>query len=738
MPTPATPHALVLRPEHVVAYDCETHLIAPGMLAPPMVCVSFAGCGPRGRAPSELRHRLEREHIVEGVHTMHAASSAYIVGANTAFDACVMMNYDERLILPILLAYEEGRVLDVQICEQLADIARGRLGGSTDGHGKYSNRSYSLAALALRHLGKDRSHDKSDPNGWRLRYSELHDWPLVTWPEAAKAYAIEDADDTLDVFLKLLPDTVWHPDAAAQARAALALHMLSCHGIMTDADAINALEEATAGRFGDLTRELTAEGLIRSNGVRDTKLAKKRIIAAYRANGIPVPLTDTGAKLLISTMKIEQDPGGSLEGASREVLAASRAVLVEVLGEDYPSLDEEACDGSNDPLLVKYAERTRLQTIVKTHIPDLRNGLVTPIQARWGLAESGRVTCSKGKGGALYGYQLTNPLRSLVLTCPVCGGDGEKDSGAYVSPECGYCKGKGEYTGPGIRECFRARPGFVLVDADFSGLELCTVAQVCRVLVGWSDMGDALNAGLDVHLDFGAQMLGITYEEAYRRRHDKDVKEARQLAKVANFGFPGGLGAAGFVAFARGYGIKYLTAERAKELKAAWLLRWTEFVPYFEHIGDLCRDSGVAEIVQLYSHRTRGLVPYTAACNTYFQGLGADGAKAALWDVTLRCYGDEISPLYGCRPVNFVHDQILMEAPIDRAHEAAVELGRVMVEACNRYLPDVPVKCEPCLSYAWHKDAVAVYSYGGYLIPWDEAKRLQSECYYADESRVVW
>ncbi len=84
----------------------------------------------------------------------------------------------------------------------------------------------------------------------------------------------------------------------------------------------------------------------------------------------------------------------------------------------------------------------------------------------------------------------------------------------------------------------------------------------------------------------------------------------------------------------------------------------------------MCRETGVAEIVQLYSHRTRGMVPYTAACNTFFQGLGADGAKAALWDVTLRCYADETSPLYACRPVNFVHDQILMEVPLERAHEA--------------------------------------------------------------------
>jgi DNA polymerase I-like protein with 3'-5' exonuclease and polymerase domains len=155
-------------------------------------------------------------------------------------------------------------------------------------------------------------------------------------------------------------------------------------------------------------------------------------------------------------------------------------------------------------------------------------------------------------------------------------------------------------------------------------------------------------------------------------------------------------------------------------------------------IGSMCHETGVAEIVQLYSHRTRGMVPYTAACNSIFQGLGADAAKAALWAVTLRCYGDPTSPLYGCRPVNFVHDQILMEAPIERAHEAAIELGRVMTEAANAYLPDVPVKCDPCLAYAWHKEAIAVFSSDGRLAPWDEAKRMKAAVFYANGKPVVW
>ncbi len=727
MTTPASlPAALVLDPANIVAFDCETHLIAPGMLAPPLVCVTFAPFVgfPAERLTGRILHRSEREKVIETLVATFATPA--VVGANTPFDACVCMQFDEALVLPILLAYEEGRVFDVQMNEKLADIARGRLGGGYNAQGTFVRRNYSLAALVERHLGKDRTAEKSDPNGWRLRYRDLHHTQISEWPSEAVEYAIEDADDTLDVFLAQLPDRVWHPDAAAQSRAGLALHMLSCHGIMTDKDAIDALEEATAGRFRDLTHELQREGLIRANGVRDTKKAKRRLIECYRTNGIPVPLTETGVKTVRAFVKAEAD-GGLLAGASREQLAEARRACAEELAEDYASLDAEACEGAADELLAHYAERVRLQTIVETHVPDLRKGLVTPIQARWDIAESGRVTCSKGKGGSQNGYQLTNPLRELMITCPACGGAGP----------C-TCK-DGEIVGPGIRQCFRARPGHAFADVDFSGLELCTVAQVCKVLVGWSDLGDALNSGIDVHLDFGASMLGISYEEAFARRRDKDVKGARQLAKVANFGFPGGLGAEGFVAFARGYGVKYLTHERAKELKASWLARWTEFARYFELIGEMCRETGVAEIVQLYSHRTRGMVPYTAACNTFFQGLGADGAKAALWDVTLRCYADETSPLYACRPVNFVHDQILMEVPLERAHEAAIELGRVMVEACNRYLPDVPVRCEPCLSLAWHKDAIAVFdASGGRLVPWDVAKAERAAVFYADGMQAVW
>jgi DNA polymerase-1 len=342
-------------------------------------------------------------------------------------------------------------------------------------------------------------------------------------------------------------------------------------------------------------------------------------------------------------------------------------------------LDADACEASEDDLLEDYSEITSLKNVLSKDLPVLRAGTVYPVHTSFGLAASGRSTSSKPN--------VQNPRRL-----------------------------------PGIRECFVPRAGKVFAQADFSGLELHTLAQCCVTLFGQSHLAEVLNAGSDPHTAFAADILGITYEGAVKRKKagDEALDNARQTAKVANFGFPGGLGPEKLCLFARkSYGV-ILTEARARELKEQWLKRWPEMQFFFAHVSDLIsEDTGEAQVTQLFSQRIRSGCHYTAACNTWFQGLGADAAKRAHYLVVRACYSEPSNVLYGSRAVNFVHDETILEVDDDdRAHDKAVELGRIMIQGANEFLPNVPARIEPLLAKCWSKKSKPVFK-DGRLVPWE-------------------
>lgn len=446
------------------------------------------------------------------------------------------------------------------------------------------------------------------------------------------------------------------------------------------------VQEANAGYLQDQYRQTRAALWLRlmsawgirtdrvgvENLARITKTDYERIAADLRAAG------------LLRPDKIKRD--GTIKKGSRNMKAA-RSLMVQACnnsGKELPltktrsiGLDKLACKESGDPLLVKYAELTSLRTVLSKDIPALEQGIYQPIHSRFEvLLETGRTSSS--------GPNIQNPRRK-----------------------------------PGVRECFVPRDGFVFASADYSGIELCTLAQCCYTLLGYSKLGDALNNDLDAHTDVASALLGISYSEAERRKKEQDpiLDDARQTGKVANFGFPGGLGPKALVYFAAAtYNVK-LTVERATDLKFVWLSKWTEMPDYFRYIGSHT-DAPFPSIEQLFSKRHRGGVGYTEACNSLFQGLAADIAKAAGWEIMKRCYTVPTSALCGCRIVNFVHDEFIIEAPEHRAHEAALELSEVMLAAAKPWLPNVKVKAEPETSRRWSKNSKAVWK-DGRLIPWD-------------------
>lgn len=642
----------------IYSFDTETFLIQPGLLAPRLVCVQIA--------TAETVALFGAAAGLTQAHLLLRDPQVILAGANIAYDFGVLCAADESLIPLVFEAYRAGRIRDVQIRQQLLDLAAGSF---REHFNQTQTRErpvgYSLADLSLRWLG--RVVDKGDDT-WRLRYSELVDVPIEQWPEAARMYALTDARVTFDV-LKAQNDSLEAAieesivDECDQVHSAWVLHLMSVWGIRTNPERIQALETRLRRKVDRVLNVLTHRGLYRWKGTKKQP----------RRDGISKDTKQVESR-------VEEMLGQSTPRTPTLRACTDEETLLLAAGE---GLTRE------EPEVRKWAKELRAlarvagdQKLLSAFIPKLWDGTQVPINARFRvLVSSGRTSCAGPN------------LQQLPKK-------------------------------PGVRECFYPRPGFVFVSCDYDVFELRTLAQCLLWMCGKSAMAEQLQAGRELHLAFAAQLLRRDYDEVLAawkesKKKDPEIKEARNLAKVANFGLPGGLGAERFVDFAKSSGV-ILTQSEAQRLKDRWLETFPEMRKYFRIVGDLVGDD-VGELKQFVSNRVRGGVGYTDGCNSFFQGLAADAAKAACRQAAYEAYVDRKSPFFGSRPVAFIHDEIIPEVPRTRAHEAATRLGEIMCEAARPYLPDIPVTASPTLMAVWSKEAEELRDSDGRLLVWTPA-----------------
>jgi len=675
---------------NVIAIDTETYLIQPGILAPPLVCVSFATGD--GTTPAGL---FDRAGGIPFVAALLADESLHIAIHNAAFDLAVFCVEAPALIPLVFRAYDDGRIHCTKVRDQMLLNARGEMRADEDGQ----KTGFTLADVVKRRFDVDVAKGEET---WRLRYGELDGVPLNDWPEEAKTYAKDDATWHLRVYNdqeRERAEATVDPlvDEPGQTRAAFALHLMSMYGVLTDAAAVGELEAHLTATVEEANEKLKASGIIKAKATKkretglievtwskDTAKIKGLVEEAFDARGLHVPRTDPTEKF----------PDGQVK------------------------TDEETLRATQHPDLLVLADNASDSKLLSTYVPALK-----------GLDSKGRQ-----RGLQLPGGWLIQPS----YNCLVSSGR----TSAY-QPNVQNPPRKG-----GVRECFVPRPGYWYLSVDYSFIELCTWAQTCIDLLGFSDMAEAIKGGLDPHVDMGVEILraeepvrvlsypapkgfhqrasnevDYAFVNAARKAGERWAKDARQLAKAANFGFPGGLGAATFTEYAWAtYGVRISEAQ-AKDLKRIWRGKWTEADAYFSYVSNLQAEAFGQEFTVTLPRTAfvRGGCTFTSGCNTFFQGLAARGAKEAMWSIAKKCYlPDEHSSLYGCRPVLFLHDEFILEVPADGrdAHMASEVLQGAMVVAMAKFVPDVPIKTEPTLMRRWYKEAEPVYR-GGMLVPWE-------------------
>ncbi|CAO3381933.1 DNA polymerase I [Azospirillum argentinense] len=226
-----------------------------------------------------------------------------------------------------------------------------------------------------------------------------------------------------------------------------------------------------------------------------------------------------------------------------------------------------------------------------------------------------------------------------------------------------------------IRRAFVAAPGHKLISIDYSQIELRLVAEMADIAA----LKQAFQDGIDIHAATASQVFGVPL--------DQMTSEIRRKAKAINFGIIYGISGFGLgrqLGIAPGEANAFIKAyfERFHELKV-WMEATKAFARQNGHVvtlfGRRCYIPGIHD-----KNAARRAFAERQAINAPIQGTAADIMKRAMARVpaALKEAGfDDVRMLLQ------VHDELLFEAPEDRAERAAALVRGVMEGAATLGVP---------------------------------------------------
>jgi DNA polymerase-1 len=225
-----------------------------------------------------------------------------------------------------------------------------------------------------------------------------------------------------------------------------------------------------------------------------------------------------------------------------------------------------------------------------------------------------------------------------------------------------------------IRQAFIAAPGYLLMAADYSQIEL-------RIMAHLSDDAGllaAFAADLDVHCATAAEVFGVAV--------DAVSADQRRLAKTINFGLIYGMSPFGL---ARQLGIDRGAAQKYVDL---YFARYPGVKRFMDDTRVQARENGFVETVygrRLYlpdirsSNQQLRQSAERSAINAPMQGTAADIIKRAMLGVDAWCRSAD----FAGRVVMQVHDELVLEVREDAREEVATAVREQMAGAAELKVP---------------------------------------------------
>lgn len=690
-----------------IAIDTETELIQ-GNAIPRVALISVSD----GR-----KHRLIKPEDLDAFIEQH--SQADFVAHNASFDFAVIRKALRDPLEWVQVAHE-GRLHDTMILDALIRLAK---------DDSYPH-SRDLGTLSRLYLGL--SIDKDDP--YRLRYAELLDRSWEDVDPGFFRYAIKDAIATRKLWdtLRRIARDLIHPfeeellpeavdrfgvlTESLQVRGAIALSEIERNGLALDLSLVESTKKKLVDKIESLIEEI--QSLPESRGLFKQSRSGSLILTASMK-----PTTNHARLCEI------------LEGLSEELSL-----------EDVPRAEKTGKISCSIKFWAQFSERSRFLSL-------------------WVQLEEVAKLCQFFAG--LKSDRIHPRYSILVRT----GRTSSHGPNIQQLPRSG-----------GFREMIVPSDGSLFLGIDYSAIELRTLAAVLERRYGRSRLADVLREGVDPHAFTASMFRGVSLEEFSRLPERKKLRQQAKALNFGIPGGLGAKSLVSYAATTYGVDLSLDEAthfrdrliqdvypelsEYLKEDPVAILSSnlktsafrvgscfdtegmigaakrivsgkgrssgeaygqgfidrvWKSLESLNEdprligriqgrQAGELLNRDLFFSPVVTFTGRLRGKVGFSQSRNTPFQGIAADGAKIALWGLFRS----------GFRVVAFIHDEFLIEIPIDcDPTEQAQRINRILCESMEQLTGSVPIACEYALSDRWYKQAEAVFDSSGGLQKWN-------------------
>ena len=228
--------------------------------------------------------------------------------------------------------------------------------------------------------------------------------------------------------------------------------------------------------------------------------------------------------------------------------------------------------------------------------------------------------------------------------------------------------------GKQLRKVFKPADGYLYIDADYSQIELRVLAHVSND----EHMVQAFINGEDIHKQAASKVFNTPIEDV--------TKEQRSNAKAVNFGIVYGISD-----FGLGEQL-HISRKKAKQYIEQYLEQYSGIKQFMTDVVENAKENGYVET----QFKRRRYIPelkssnymvrqfgQRAAMNTPIQGTAADIMKIAMINVLKELKSKNMKS----KIVLQVHDEMMIEAPVEEVEDVKEIIKNCMENACHLNVP---------------------------------------------------